>query len=143
MSGVISGYPTTTTGAEEPCNVTTTNETGDKCALDVAVKSGSVTGEFTPSGLKDGGLYTAVTIDDSSWTALPATALTGRNQINIQNFTGFEIKINHKNTGGYANNGMRIVDSSERFYQITDALVIYARAESGAGSVVLDIEEIA
>ena len=109
-------------------------------------KTGStanVSGEIKPSGLNVEGRYTAVTVTDAAWTAIPGTALSGRNQINIQNFTGFEVKINHTGLGAYDDNGMRIPDQSERFYQITDAIVIYARAESGASSVTLDIEELA
>ena len=38
MSQTINGYPTTKTGAETPCDVTTTLESGDKCSLDVSVQ---------------------------------------------------------------------------------------------------------
>jgi len=126
-------------------DVTGTAVTGNKHALDVAVKEliGEVTGTFTPGGLQAEGKYTAVDIDDTSWTVIPTVAQTDRNQINIQNFTGFEVKINHTGAGAYVNNGMRIPDQSERFYQITDALVVYARAASGSGTVKLDVEELA
>ena len=116
---------------------------GDKNALDVFVQSGTVTGELTPTGLKNGGLHTEVTIDHTDWYPLPASNLTSRNQINVQNFSGAEVKINHgsvKPVVGYV--GMRIPDQNERFYQITDGITIWARAEPLAGSIVLDVEEI-
>jgi len=144
MAGNISAYDTSKTGANSPKDITKTDVAGDKVALDVAVKEliGNITGSFTPGGLQNEGKYTPVTINDSSWTPIPATAQADRNQINIQNFTGYEVKINHTGTGGYDNNGMRIPDQTERFYQIKDSIVIYARATTGAGSVVLDVEEL-
>lgn len=102
----------------------------------------ALVGSFKPSGLNIGGLHTKVTITDSGWTALPASALSQRNQINIQNFSGFEIKVNFS-SGIVGYEGMRIPSNTERFYQITDSIVIYARAEAGAGSVDIDVEEIA
>ena len=143
MSSPISGYNTSKTGAAAPKDITKTDLTGDKVAIDVAVKElvGNLTGSFSPSGLTIAGEFTQVSINDTGWTLVPATALTDRNQINIQNFTGFEVKIRFDNTGGYL--GMRIPDSSERFYQITESILIYARAESGAGTVTLDVEELA
>lgn len=105
---------------------------------DIGFKKESQT--FSPSGLRNGGLITEVTINDSSWTALPAVALSGRNAISIQNRSGFEVKLNYTSSAGYV--GMVVPDQYERHYDITDAISIYARAISGAGSVVVIIEEI-
>lgn len=143
MAKGLSVYPTANTGAEKPMEITGT-ESGDKRLLDVAVKEGSIDGEFTPSGLKNGGKVTVVTIDDLSWTMLPPTALTNRNQINIQNFSNFEIKVNFADfatlPAGYE--GMRVPNNTERFYQITDQIAIYAKAESGSGSIQIEVEEL-
>ena len=125
-------------------NFVTGTKKGDKHLLDVSVQEliGEVSGTFTPSGLQNEGKYTSVTINDTSWAPVPPTGQVGRNQINIQNFTGYEVKINHTGSGAYANNGMRIPDQNERFYQIAEGIVIYARAESGSGSIVIDVEEL-
>lgn len=97
---------------------------------------------FRPGGLMNSGRHQEVSISDSGWTALPSSPLSGRHQINIQNFSGYEVKINADNSvSGYI--GMRIPDSNERFYQVTDSIVLYAKAESGAGSIVIDVEELA
>ncbi|RKZ07631.1 hypothetical protein DRQ25_11095 [Candidatus Fermentibacteria bacterium] len=95
---------------------------------------------FRPSGLTVEGKITIVTISDSGWTALPGTALTDRNAISIQNPTETEIKINFDNTVG-TYEGIIISGGGERFYNITDSILIYARSSSG--SIDLAIEEVA
>jgi hypothetical protein len=101
--------------------------------------TGDITGEFTPTGLKNGGRVTEVTLSDSSWTALPpGGALLNRNAINIQNYSGSQIKINYSVVSGYV--GAIINDNSERNYDITEHIQLYARAEIGAPLVI--IEEI-
>lgn len=100
---------------------------------------GVVNGSFSPSGLKTAGLVTEVTIDDASWTALPASALSNRNALAIQNRSGIEVKINYDNSVvGYV--GMVISDGEERQYDITDAIVVYAKAKTGTPT--LNVEEI-
>ena len=92
-----------------------------------------------PSGLTTEGKITEVSLSASSWTALPATPLTDRNAISIQNLSGIEIKVNYLDSVGYV--GMVVASGSERFYDITDEIVIYGRAASGTPTVV--VEEIA
>lgn len=96
-----------------------------------------VTANF--SGLKTGGLVTEVTLSSVAWTALPATALVNRNAMCIQNISAVEIKLNYATPGGYT--GVVVPTGTERFYDITDSIVIYARAQ--AGSPVIVVEEIA
>ncbi len=116
----------------------TGSNAGDKRGLDVNML-GSVEGSFSPSGLKVGGKVTEVNINSTTWTALPATALTNRNAMSIQNRSGQEIKINYVDDVGYV--GVIIPNSGERFYDITDAITIYAR--SSDGNAKLNIEELA
>lgn len=98
------------------------------------------TAAFTPSGLTTGGLITIVTINDSTWTALPPTALTARNAICLQNQSSTAIKINYDNTVvGYV--GIEVGAGGQRYYDITDSIPIYAKSSSG--NVDLAIEEIA
>ena len=117
--------------AEEAEKVTGTDIAGDKRALDVAIKEGTVSS--TPGG---GGVSsvvtTDVTISDSSWVALPPSPLSGRAGFSIQNQTGFQLKINFSTPAGYV--GVIVENGGERFYDANDSAIIYAKAESGAGS---------
>jgi len=94
---------------------------------------------FRPSGLNVAGKITVVTLSAGSWTALPATPLTDRNAISMQNLSGIEVKVNYDNTeSGYV--GMVVANGSERFYDITDNVILYAKAASGMPTVT--VEEI-
>lgn len=97
------------------------------------------TGEFTFSGLGIAGRVTIVSVNDATWTQLPATSLASRNGLSIQNLSGVAIKVNYDNTEpGYV--GVVIPDGGERFYNITDAIPIYAK--SASGTVDVTIEEL-
>lgn len=94
---------------------------------------------FRPSGLNIAGKITIVSVNSSTWTALPATALTDRNAICIQNRSGSEIKLNYDNgVSGYV--GVVVPNLGERYYDITDNILIYAK--SASGTVDVTIEEI-
>ncbi len=99
-----------------------------------------ITSSSAPSGLRTGGLVTVVALNSSTWTALPATPLSGRNAVAVQNYSGIEIKINY-DTGVAGYVGMTVIDKSERQYDITDAIILYAKSASGTPSV--NVEEIA
>lgn len=104
------------------------------------VVEGIVNGSLTPSGLKTAGKVTEVTVDNTSWTALPAIALSNRNALSIQNLSGDEIKINYDNSvSGYV--GMVIADGDERQYDITDAIIVYAKSKTLA-SATINVEEL-
>jgi hypothetical protein len=100
----------------------------------------AVTGSFTPSGLRVAGRVSTVTLSTTGWTALPpAGALSNRNAINIQNYSGDEIRLQFDNTvAGFV--GVILNDQSERNYDIKDSIQIYAKAKIG-GTVIV-IEEI-
>jgi hypothetical protein len=92
-----------------------------------------------PVGLTREGLVTVVTINNTGWTALPASALSMRNAISIQNQSGQEVKINYSSSiVGYV--GMVIPNGGERFYNITQNIVIYGM--SSASTCTLNIEEL-
>jgi hypothetical protein len=59
-----------------------------------------------------------------------------RNAINIQNYSGSQIKINYVSNVGYI--GTLINDNSERNYDITEHIQLYARAEVGAPVIILE-----
>jgi hypothetical protein len=109
------------------------------CVIQGTVASGTI----TPQGLQVGGLYTEVTLNATTWTALPATPLEGRNQLNIQNTSGVDIKVNFDTFAalpvGYV--GILIADGSERQYAIKDSILIYAKAASGTPTI--GVEELA
>lgn len=136
MPGNISGYPTTKTGVEVPCNVTTTETAGDKCSLDVAIKEGSVTGTFTPSGLQTGGLVSQVALNSTTWTALPASAFTGRNGMGIQNDNAVQVKVNFS-AGVVGFIGWTVQPNGEFFIDVSDSITVYAKSASGTPTVTI------
>lgn len=115
------------------------------CTNSASLNTSNVTGTITatPGGLTVGGLITEVALSSGTWTALPPTALAGRNQISIQNVSGIEIKINYNSfgplPGGYV--GTTVSSGSERHYLVTDGIIIYAKASSGTPTI--QVEELA
>lgn len=106
----------------------------------VRVSGANFSGNVSISGLKDGGRITEVTLNPSTWTALPSTALLNRNAINIQNVSAEEIKINYDSgIAGYK--GIVIGSGSERSYDIQDDIVLYGKSISSV--VTINVEEIA
>lgn len=100
-----------------------------------------VAGNFssTPSGLNIAGRITEVTLNDTTWTALPLAPLTMRNAMRVQNPTSIEIKINYDPlVVGYV--GIVVGPSGENYWDITDAIMVYAKSSSG--NPVVNIEEI-
>lgn len=96
-------------------------------------------GIATPAGLRTAGLVTAVALNSTTWTALPPSALTGRNALSIQNPSAIEIKINYSAViVGYV--GMVIGSGGERFYDITDDILVYGKSASGTPTI--NIEEL-
>ena len=93
----------------------------------------------TPSGLRTAGRITEVTLNTSTWVALPTTPLALRNAIRIQNRTGIECKLNYDpGVAGYV--GLVIDGAYDEFKDITDAIVVYGKASSG--TPILVIEEL-
>lgn len=96
-----------------------------------------VGGNVSFSGLRNAGRITMVDIDNFTWTPLPATAITNRNAISIQNTGGEEIKIQYDPlTFGYS--GVIMVNGSERFYDITANIIIYAKSISGPCTITVE-----
>lgn len=95
--------------------------------------------DAVPSGLATAGRITEVTLNDTGWTALPATALTDRNGMGIQNPNSTQIKLNFDNSEP-SFIGWSVNANGEAFIDIRDSVVIYARAASG--SPVITIMEV-
>ena len=106
----------------------------------VAIRT-NVEGKLSFSGLSIGGRISLVTINDSTWVALPASPLTDRNGLSIQNLTGQDIYLQYDNTATAPNEFITVGNNVERYYNITDTIVIYAKASSG--TVDLLVEELA
>lgn len=137
--GIIKAYLTKLSGPAQARDVTATDVTGNKVALDVKLNDSSV--GATTSGLTIAGKITIVPIDDTNWTALPAAPLANRNAICIQNQSATEMKVQFDAlTVGYV--GMIIPANSERFYDITDSIILYGKCSTGAGPINVAVEEI-
>lgn len=107
----------------------------------VRVTGENFSGDFITSGLRVAGKITVVTLNSSTWTALPATPLTGRNALAIQNEdTSVKVKVNYDNSAsGFV--GMTIFpNGGERQYNIADDIILYAKCE--AGSIDVTVEEL-
>lgn len=101
--------------------------------------SGTLTGEIRPTGLNNGGRVTVVEIVSFEWRAIPAVPLADRNAIGIQNASAQDIKVNF-DPSVVAFEGMTIGPESERTYDITDQIIVYARCSTG--TVNINVEEI-
>jgi hypothetical protein len=100
----------------------------------------AVTGTLGLTGLSVGGMVTEVSINDTTWTALPAAALLNRNALSIQNVSITNIKLNYSNTvPGFV--GVLLTPGAERMYAITDSILMYAKTESGTHTIT--VEELA
>lgn len=97
-------------------------------------------GTIRPAGLNIGGRVTEVTLNDTTWVALPSTPLAQRNALAIQNVSGVEMKVNYSSgIAGYE--GIVIADGNERSYQISDTIIVYGK--SALGSITVNVEELA
>jgi hypothetical protein len=98
----------------------------------------AVTGTFTPSGLRNAGRVTEVLLSTTEWTALPPGGpLADRNAINIQNYSGDEIRLNYSNTiPGFT--GIILNDQSERAIDVKGTIQIYAKAQIGGSVIIVD-----
>jgi len=112
-------------------------EVGGEVAVNVT--SSTISGSFSASGLFNAGRVTEVSLNSSTWTALPATALTDRNAISIQNVSDKSVKVNYDNAvSGFV--GMLIPVNGERAYDIQDSIIVYGKCDSGTATV--NVEEL-
>lgn len=100
------------------------------------IRSNTVSGSVSTSGLSIAGKITIVTLSSAVWTALPIAPLINRNHISIQNLSGVEMKINYTDSVGYI--GIVVADGSERHVDITDDVIIFGRVVSGSPSVTVE-----
>lgn len=99
-------------------------------------------GSISPAGLSNGGRVSIVELNETEWRPVPAVPLANRNGISLQNFeTGANIILQYDNTAA-GSVGVNLVDNAERFYTITDSIIIYARTKPGGGTVNLIVEEL-
>lgn len=122
-------------GTEVIGNQVTGTPEGDKHLLDVAIGK-SISLGFSPSGLSIGGKVTEVTLSSTVWTALPATALTSRNGMGIQNESAVSIKVGF-DPGETGFVGWTVLPNGEFFIDVSDVVVVYAKAQSGTPTVTI------
>jgi hypothetical protein len=114
-------------------------EVAGQVTVRTKVVSGTITAAYAPSGLRNSGRLSFVTLNSTSWTALPATPLPDRNGISIQNQSNVEIRIQYENTDPLYR-GVKLSPDAERFYDIKDTIIVYAKAASGTPEIL--VEEI-
>ena len=118
----------------------------NKTAVNTVVSSGTISGSFSPSGLNVALKVTTLTVGDTA-TALPATALTSRNSISIQNKSTTQIvyigDVNvTADTVVGTTSGYELLPGSFFNVDVTPNITIYGRCESGQ-SALLKILELA
>lgn len=92
-------------------------------------------------GLYMAGKITIIALSDSEWTELPATALTNRNSISIQNQSGNGNSVLMNYSPNAPAEGIRIEDGGYRALTIGGGIKVYGRMETGVGAVA--VEELA
>ena len=104
----------------------------------------TITGEVTSvSGGHKAGKETQMTIDDTQWWPIPATAMVGRAGVGMQNeetVASKKFRVNFDNTAPFV--GTIVYAYGERFYQIDESVIIYAKAFPGE-TILLNVEELA
>jgi hypothetical protein len=91
-------------------------------------------GGLSSSGLSVAGRISRVTLNDTTWTALPLSALANRNGVGIQNDSTTQIKLNFDNAEpGYI--GWSLNASGETFIDVTDAITVYAKSQTGTPTI--------
>jgi hypothetical protein len=112
------------------------NREFDKFVDDDGETAVRVKGKTSTSGQTGSGLFTIVSINASTWTALPLMA--DRNCMAVQNRSGQEIKVNFQNTAsGFE--GMSLDHKDSRIYD--HRLQMYAKCLAGTADI--NVEEVA
>lgn len=133
-------YPAATAAPDEALLQTGT-AIGAKVAADVNILN-AIEGSVQFQGLRTQGRITHLGLTAGSWTPLPASALSDRNSICIQNISGSSavVLINYS-VMAPSTEGFRIPDGGFKSMAITDGIQVYGRMLSGSGTVV--VEELA
>lgn len=126
--------------------VTTTTVDGD-VGLDVNIIAGSMTGEFTLTGLHIGGRNTTMNVTATA-TLIPAVAFASRNSITVTNlslvdtiYIGFDSSVTADSVVG-TTSGFPVSPQAGFNLDITTTVPLYAIAESGK-TVKIIITELA
>lgn len=77
-------------------------------------------------------IYTAVEINDTSWTELPPSPSAVRASVGIQNDSGEELRLrNTDDVPDYVSQGWRVFNNGEFFMDTKGAARIFAKAKTG------------
>lgn len=131
-------YPTLGASPQAAKVATGTAVSGDKFALDVSIagSTGSITGEFTPTGLKVEGKVTTMLVTDTV-TAIPLLPLSERNSISLTNLSTIDTLYVGFHTGITADQALGTtagweVGPQEGFnLDIQDDVILYGITETG------------
>lgn len=124
--------------------ITGSGETAIRVVGDPLGPALPVSGSFDAniSGLTVSGRITIVSLDDTAWTLIPATALLNRNSLSVQNQSGNGGTVLWNYTASApATEGFRIEDGGFRAVSVRDSIAVYARMLAGSGTVA--VEEVA
>lgn len=128
-------------------DLVSTTVVGANTGLDVNIIAGSITGEFTQTGLFTAGRNTTMDVGSSS-VALPAVALLNRNSLAITNlstadvlYIGFNSSVTADRVIGN-NSGWEVGPNEGMNFDVRDDIIIYGIVETGK-TVRIKIMELA
>lgn len=141
-------YPNLKSAPSQAKVATGTAITGDKFALDVSIagSTGTISGEFTPTGLHTAILVTTLDVPDTA-VPLPTTAYTGRNSMVVHNKSATDTlyvgpaTVTADNVIG-TTSGHEVGPGETFAIDIQDDIILYGRAETGK-TIRVKITEVA
>jgi hypothetical protein len=97
-----------------------------------------LSGTFTDSGLSIAGLISKVSINETTWTALPLTPQTDRNTLCIQNRSGQGMYINFTGSDVDATlKGWYIPNNGVQNLKLTDSIIVYGKSETSTVDILV------
>ena len=110
-------------------------------ALHVKSQGGTVTANFR--GLSIAGRITVVTLNQNTWTAVPAVPLANRNSLLVQNNSTLYTVLWNYSASAPTNEGFQIVPQGYKEVAITPSIVVYCKLlGSGAATADVVVEEL-
>jgi hypothetical protein len=102
--------------------------------------SGTVSGTVESTSPINSGKITKVTLDNTSWTAIPTSAAANRQGLGIQNLSGDNLLLNWSNTAP-ANEYIFVASGAERYYSAKTGAILYGRFQTIATGTII-VEEL-
>jgi hypothetical protein len=94
-------------------------------------------GTFVQSGLTIGGKIQKISINSTTWTAIPPAPLLDRNTVAIQNRSGGDILIQFDNATVDPDVSWLVTNGGSISYGITDSITVYAKSIAPTANIII------